>query len=74
MDIRGVALQGLNRAEGQVESATRRIAQSSSTPDVTDGLRGDMVSLLSARNDFAANIGVVKTADEMEKKTLDLLA
>ena len=34
----------------------------------------DMVELLSARNQFAANARVIQTADEMRKKLIDILA
>jgi flagellar basal body rod protein FlgC len=33
-----------------------------------------MVSLLSAKNQFAANAKVIQTAQEMQKHTLDLFA
>jgi flagellar basal body rod protein FlgC len=33
-----------------------------------------MVSLLSAKNQYEANLGVAHTANEMQKATLNLLA
>jgi flagellar basal body rod protein FlgC len=76
MDILGIAQQGMAQAQTQVEKTANRIAginaPSSSTDSVS--LSDDMVALLSAKNQFAANVAVAHTADEMQKKTLDLLA
>jgi len=37
-------------------------------------LSTDMVSLISARNQFAANLQVARTGGEMERRAIDLLA
>ena len=73
MDISAIALGGLNQAQGNFEKAARRIASGgAASGDATD-LASDTVSLISARNDFAANIKTLKVADEMQRTTLDLL-
>jgi hypothetical protein len=79
MDISSIALQGLQQAQNQLDTSARRIASiGSQTPagasvDTVD-LGQEAVSLLSAKNDFAANINVLKIADKMQKNAIDLLA
>ena len=77
MDILGIAQQGLHQAQGQVEKAAQRIAQvgmDAQVPGDSVSLSDNMVSLLNAKNQFEANLGLAKTAYDMQKKTLDLLA
>jgi len=40
----------------------------------TVDLSADMVNLLQARNDFAANTKVVHVADEIQQSTINILA
>ena len=47
---------------------------STEAPVDTVELSDAAVSLLSARNEYAANIKVIQTADEMQRHMLDLLA
>jgi hypothetical protein len=77
MDILAIAQQGLQQAGSQVEKAAVRIANTSQGTDLPPdsvSLSDAMVSLLSSKNQFQADIAVAQTATEMEKKTLDLLA
>ena len=80
MELLGIALQGLQQAQGQLENTAQRIARTGmetappEAPGDSVDLSGDMVSLLSARNQFAANLAVAHTVDEMQKQTLNLLA
>jgi hypothetical protein len=76
MDISAIALQGLQQAETQLENAATVIASAganSASPDAVD-LTVEMTALMSARNQSAVNLSVLKTADEMQKATIDLMA
>jgi hypothetical protein len=84
MDILGIAQQGLPQAQGQFDKAAQRIALvgqnqagrntgQSQTPDDSVSLSDAAVSLLGARNQYQADLGVAHTANEMEKATLVLL-
>ena len=76
----GIAQQGLARAQGQVLTAAQRIARMGmeTAPPQTPGDSLDLsdaaVSLVSAQNQYQANLGVAHTAKDMQKATLDLLA
>ena len=80
MDILGIAQQGLHQAQGQLEKTAQRIAQvgmdtaTPQTPTDSVNLSDEMVSLVSAKNQYEANLGVAHTASEMQKATLNLLA
>jgi hypothetical protein len=79
MELSAIALQGLQQATAQFEASAARLAGvGSPTPDGfpvdTVNLSQAVVALLSAENQFAANIGVLKTAGEMQKNMIDLLA
>ena len=75
MEIQAIALQGLQQAQSQVEQSARRIAAGAqSTSGDTVDLAGEIVSLLSARNAFETNLKLAKTADELERSAIDLLA
>jgi len=79
MDVSSIALQGLERAQAQVERTASRLASvGSGSPDggVVDtlDLSQEMVALLSSKSEFAANINMLKVADDMQKSTISLLA
>lgn len=80
MDILGIVQQNLHQAQGQVEKSAQRIAlagmETASAPTPTDSvsLSDGMVSLLSAKNQYDADLGVAHTAAEMQKQTMELLA
>lgn len=79
MDLSAIALQGLQQADAQLESAAGKIASfGASSPsganlDVVD-LSAAVVALLSAKNSYSANLGTVKVANEIQKTSIDLLA
>jgi flagellar hook protein FlgE len=79
MDPSAIALQGLQQAEVQLETAASAIASGGSTSangsnlDVVD-LSAEMVALMSAQTSFSANLATLKTADQMQKNLIDLTA
>lgn len=71
------ALEGLSRAENQLENAARRIAVSADLERaVADRieLSQEFVALIHARNAFVANLRSVRAGDEIARQTIDLLA
>jgi flagellar basal body rod protein FlgB len=81
MDVLGIAQQGLQQAEGQFDYTARRIAQTGTNTSTSSQTAGDsvslsdnMVSLLSAKTQYETDLGLAKTAGEMQKATLNLLA
>jgi hypothetical protein len=60
-------LEGITRAENLLDTASRRIA--GGLPEA-----GDMIDLMKARNDVAANVKTAGTADQMTKTAIDLFA
>jgi flagellar hook protein FlgE len=79
MDPSSIALQGLQQAEVQAETAAAAIvgagaaSANGSNPDVVD-LSAEMVALISAQASFAANIATIETVDQMQKTLLDVTA
>ena len=79
MELSAIALRGLDAAQAGLDQAAGRIARvtepaSVAAPADTVDLSTAIVGLLAARQDFAVNVKVLKTADEMERQALDLLA
>jgi len=77
MDISSIALQGLEQADAQLNTAAARIAGAASTggagPD-TVSLSEEMVALMSAKTAASANIATLKTADQMQQNLIDITA
>jgi len=73
MSIAGPALGGMRDAQSRLEKAAEKIAATSQSPDGNDSAT-DMVELLGAGHQFAANARVIQTADEMQKRVIDILA
>jgi hypothetical protein len=78
MDLSAIALRGLQQAEGQLEQAATRIALSAGSPgrltlDAVD-LSAQMVALLSAKELASVNLQTLRTADEVAKNVIDMLA
>lgn len=67
------ALEGMQKAETQLNTTANKIAQNSPDGDSVD-LSDDMVSLISARDNFMANVGAAKTGDEMQRTLLNMIA
>jgi hypothetical protein len=80
MDFFGIAQQGLQQAQGQFNQAAQHIAQvglntgQSQSPGDSVNLSDAAVSLMSAKNLYEADLGVVHTADQMQKAAINLLA
>ncbi len=78
MELSAIALQGMERAQAQLERSAERLSRagrppSDGVPADTVDLSAEMVGLLSARNAFAAMTRVLKTTDDMERHVIDLL-
>jgi flagellar hook protein FlgE len=77
MDPSAIALQGLQQAEVQAETAAAAIAGAASSngrnPDVVD-LSKEMLALISAQASFAANVATLQTIDQIQKTLLDVTA
>jgi len=79
MDVSAIALQGLEQAQLQLEASAARVIQSAAAspegvPMDTVSLSEAVVALLGAKNQFSASISVLKTANEMQKNLVNLLA
>ena len=77
MDLSAIALQGIDQAEIQLEKAATRVASAGSldaTGSDTVDLSGEMVALLSAKNEFSVNLQTLKIADEVQSNVIDLMA
>ena len=61
------AIDGLKKAQSQLEQASQNIAGGSQDPQ-------DIVSLSQAATGFKANAAVIKTDDELTKTLLDIKA
>ena len=73
MDILAIAGQGLVQGQQQFDRAAVQMSKVSA-PEDSVSLSDSVVALLSARNQMQADVATMKVANEMEKKTLDLLA
>ena len=74
MDVMNIALGGMRNVQSTLERTAERIAAvSPETSDSVD-LSSQMVAMLAARNQFQSNARVIRTADDMQKQLLNLLA
>jgi flagellar hook protein FlgE len=77
VDILAVALQGTEQSQDRFNGASSQFASprvlSGGTADTTD-LSAAAAAMLSAKDDFEANLTAVKTADEMQRVAIDLRA
>ncbi len=79
MDISSIALQGIAQAESQADTAASALANAGTTAqnganlDVVD-ISAQMLSLLSAQNEAAINIDILKTADQIHQSLIDVMA
>jgi len=79
VELSAIALRGLDAAQAGLDRAASRIARatepaSDAAPAGTVDLSTAIAGLLAARQDFAVNVKVFETADEVERQALDLLA
>ena len=74
MDVTSVALRGMQDAQSTLQKTANQIASVSPENSDSVDLSSQMVAMLAARNQFQTDVRVVKTADDMQKKVLDLQA
>jgi flagellar hook protein FlgE len=78
MDISAIAHRGLDQAQVQLENAASRLAGAGASLDGSNSdsvdLSAGIVDLMSAKNNFAVNISILKTADQIQQYAIDLLA
>ena len=79
MHLSALALQGVQPAETQLEAAATRIASfGAASPDGdsldTVDLSTEMVALLSANGQASAHLQTLRTAGEISKNLIDVLA
>lgn len=74
MNIVGTALGGMQNAQSTLEKTAERIAAVSPESSDSVDLSSEMVAMLAARNQYQTNARVIQSADDMQKKLLDLLA
>jgi hypothetical protein len=73
------ALEGLGKARDQLERAAERVAgaglpaTSAASPVDDVDLSHEAVSLMEARNQYLLNLRTLKTADDLNRLTIDLL-
>jgi hypothetical protein len=68
MRIAAAALEGLGRAQDTLNRTAQRVAANSDLSPT------DVVSLISAREQFDTNLQVVHVAYQMEQQAINLLA
>jgi len=79
VELSAIALRGLTQAQDQLESAAERLspvksASATGPPHDIADLSQAMADLLQGKDAFAANLKIVKVGDELERRTIDLLA
>lgn len=72
MQVSAIALGGMEQAAARLDRTATRLAKVADPTDTVD-LSAEMVALMQARNDFAVNAKVLKTADEMSKTLVEML-
>ena len=76
--IAASSLEGMHRAEEQLNAAAGRIARMPANAgpgqsgDVVD-LSAEMVALMTARDNFMANVGAAKTGDQLQRALLNVV-
>ena len=80
MDLTGIALQGLQQADVQLNQAAAGIASYGAAASTTGAnvdtvdLSAEVVALMSAKNQNAVNLKTLQTGNEIQKTTIDLMA
>ena len=79
MDVSSIALQGLEQASAQLDAVATRIASAGAVaggaaPVDVVSLSEEMVALMSAKTAFAANVAVLKTAEQTQQSVLNVMA
>ena len=78
MDLSAIALQGLQQADVQLETAASNLANAGANSagpslDIVD-LASQIVALNSAKTLAQVNLEALKTADQIQKNVLNLIA
>ena len=76
MQIFATALQGLNAAETKLDQTAGRISRASAdlgTASDSVDLSTEMVNLMTAQRDYAANLKSLEAGNEIAKHTLDIV-
>jgi flagellar hook protein FlgE len=78
MELASIALQGLQQADVQLGSAGKIASLGGSASggvniDNVD-LSAEVVALMTAKNQFSAILGTLKTLDEVQRHAIDLMA
>ena len=79
MDLSAIALQGLEQGQVQLDKAAARLAGAGAASgdgaslDTVD-LSAEIVALMSAQTQLSASLSILKTAGEIQKNTLDVMA
>jgi hypothetical protein len=76
MMIANAAVQGIHNAESSLDSAANNIAaQTRVSSPASDhvSLSADIVALIQAKNELAANINSFHAADEIERTVLNIV-
>jgi len=77
MDASSIALQGLQQADAQLNTAASKIANpgaaapNGANADTVD-LSKEMVTLTTAQASFEADLATLKTADQIKRRLVDL--
>jgi flagellar hook protein FlgE len=79
MDLSAIALQGLEQGQVQLEKAAIRLANvGAESPDGASldavDLSAEIVALMSGKTQFSASLSILKTADDIQKTTLNVMA
>ena len=76
MDLAAIALQGIDQAQVQLEAAATGIANAGaqSGDAATVDLSTEVVALFSASNQFDVGLATLKTAGEIQRIAVNLLA
>jgi hypothetical protein len=78
VELSRIALEGLQTAESRFAKSAGKVGSpsgvSAGPPGDTAELSESAVEMLDARNQYSLNLALMKTADEMERRTIDLLA
>ena len=72
MDVAAIALQGLEMAQTNFDTAARRLGSLGPESD-TVTLSDAAVALTSSKNQFEANIDVLKIANDMQRSLINVL-
>ena len=72
------SLQGMQNAAAQFEQAAGKIAQLPNVLDPNSGvdtvdLSAEMVAMMSARDNFMANVEAAKTGDQLQRTLLNMI-